>query len=372
MPRVDLVMESDIIRSPRVMQIEGLFDVPASEKSIVRITGDLLIDDHPWQVGLIFGPSGSGKSSVARYLWAEQMSARFEWARNRSLIDAFPRECSIKDITAALTAVGFGAPPSWLRPFHLLSTGEQFRADVARRMLSDESPIVIDEFTSVVDRQVARVGSYAIQKAIRRTSRQFVAVSCHDDIIDWLQPDWTFRPDSGEFTWRCLRPRPTVELVVYPVGRSAWSLFRHHHYLSADLSKSAHCFGGFIDDRLVAFTSYLHFPHPKVNDIKMGHRLVVLPDYQGIGIGGRLDDWLGQYLHEAGFRYHNTISSPAMIRFYVKSPRWRLLHSGLMSVGSDRATSRNSVSMRTRHRRYSASRQTASFAYVPLVMEGMA
>jgi ABC-type ATPase with predicted acetyltransferase domain len=35
----------------------------------------------------------------------------------------------------------------------------------------------VDEFTSVVDRQVAKVASHTVQKAVRRQSRQLVAVT---------------------------------------------------------------------------------------------------------------------------------------------------------------------------------------------------
>ena len=81
---------------------------------------------------------------------------------------------------------------------------------MARRISSDESPIVIDEFTSVVDRVTG--GSYAIQKAIR-TSGNSWRVSCHDDIIDWLQPDWTFRFIAANSDER-LRPQQSSSSFI--------------------------------------------------------------------------------------------------------------------------------------------------------------
>ena len=56
--------------------------------------------------------------------------------------------------------------------------------------------VVFDEFTSVVDRQVAQTASLAISKAIRRTKKRFIAVSCHSDIIEWLEPDWVFNTND--------------------------------------------------------------------------------------------------------------------------------------------------------------------------------
>jgi ABC-type ATPase with predicted acetyltransferase domain len=69
---------------------------------------------------------------------------------------------------------------------------------MARALSEDTDMVVIDEFTSVVDRQVAQVASHTVQKAVRRTpGRQFVAVTCHYDVTDWLQPDWVYDVAAG-------------------------------------------------------------------------------------------------------------------------------------------------------------------------------
>ena len=98
--------------------------------------------------------------------------------------------------------------------------------DLARRLLELPDPILCDEFTSVVDRQVAQIGSHAVQKHVRKLGRKFVAVSCHYDIIDWLQPDWIFEPATMAFTRRSLQQRPTLECVVSRVPYAAWQSVR--------------------------------------------------------------------------------------------------------------------------------------------------
>jgi GNAT superfamily N-acetyltransferase len=72
-----------------------------------------------------------------------------------------------------------------------------------------------------------------------------------------------------------------------------------------------------------AFNSYLHQPHAKTKNIKMDHRLVVLPDFQGLGLGPMFADWTGGYLYDRGFRLHFAISQPVLIRAFTRSPRWR-------------------------------------------------
>lgn len=98
-----------------------------------------------------------------------------------------------------LSSVGLASVPSWLKSYHVLSNGEKMRCDLARAILSKEKLFVFDEFTSVVDRNVAKIGSFAMQKAIRKTDKQFIAVTCHYDVEDWLLPDWVFDTNTMAF-----------------------------------------------------------------------------------------------------------------------------------------------------------------------------
>src|SRR5262249_46776545 len=158
-------------------------------------------------------------------------------------------------------SVGFASPPAWLRPFHVLSTGQQFRATLARLLaeaLADgqRPTIVCDEFTSVIDRTVARVGSAALARTVRKHSLNFVAVTCHEDVEAWLQPDWIYRPAEDAFSWRCLQRRPSITLDVVRCRASAWPLFAPHHYLTGALAHSAVCFLASWQGRPVAFSAW--------------------------------------------------------------------------------------------------------------------
>ena len=104
------------------------------------------------------------------------------------------------EITRLLCSVGFASPPDWLKVYSCLSQGEKMRVDIARALSLSQQVIVFDEFTSVVDREVAKIASYAISKAIRRQKdKKFIAVTCHYDVVDWLDPDWIFCTDTMEF-----------------------------------------------------------------------------------------------------------------------------------------------------------------------------
>jgi len=359
MPSANILSKVAIARTPRVMQVEGMFDLSPKDISEHRIEANLELPDN-WSVGAIVGPSGSGKSTVARKLFGDSLLTGLEWPENQSVIDGFDKSIGIKDITGLLSSVGFSSPPAWLRPFRVLSNGEQFRVTMARAMAESTSLIVVDEFTSVVDRTVAKIGSAAISRAIRRRKQQLIAVSCHYDILEWLEPDWVFQPHTGSFevTSGHLR-RPQINVKICRVHSSAWRLFRHHHYLSAEISSSAQCFVAFIDEQPAAFTSYVHFPHPSDRTYKREHRTVVLPDFQGVGLGNRISEWLGKKLTREGWRFISTTSHPAMILHRYKSSLWRV--SRKMSRVSRAGESSSIAALRNN---LSCSRLTAGFEFI--------
>lgn len=313
--------ECNIKRTPRVMQCEGMFDIPPSKKACEKWRLNLQLD-RPWSVGLIVGPSGSGKSTVARELFGKNIVQAWPWSEDRAIIDDFPVGLGVSEITGILSSVGFSSPPSWLKPFHVLSNGEQFRVTMARTLAEAGDLAVIDEFTSVVDRTVAKIGSAAFAKSIRGTGRKFIAVSCHYDIEEWLQPDWKLEMPGAKLAWRSLRRRPEIQLSVKRAGAEAWTIFRRHHYLSTDLARPAACFVGTVEGQPACFTACLYTPS-RQGGFWREHRTVCLPDFQGVGLGNAMSEFVAGVMLAKGKRYHSTTSHPAMIRHRMKSPLWR-------------------------------------------------
>jgi GNAT superfamily N-acetyltransferase len=357
-----ITVQSPIEETPRVQKVRGIFDLAAEKVSAVSWDVRLPLDEKPWHLGLVVGPSGCGKSTIARHLWpgavvtltagAEQP---FAWPERQSILDAFPAGMPVKEVIELLSSVGFSSPPAWLRPYHVLSTGQQFRAALARLLACPPAPgpVVVDEYTSVVDRTAAQVGSAALARTVRRRGRQLVAVTCHEDVEPWLGPDWVYRPAEDLFQWRCLRRRPAVALDVVRCAASAWPLFAHHHYLSGELHRSAVCFLACWQGRPVAFSAWLH--HPGTGPpTRREHRTVTLPDYQGLGLGNRLSAFVAALWKALGYRAVSTTTHPAMIASRLRSPLWRMHRAPSMASGPSRP----------RRWRHATTRLTAGFTYV--------
>lgn len=317
----------------RVRQVIGMFDLPDRLDLRETFAAEIPALDEPWTIGCIVGPSGSGKTTLARAAFPQHYYQAAPWPADRAVIDSLG-DGPIQQITHTLTAVGLGSPPAWLKPFAVLSNGEKFRCELARALLStcdrsaNDRVLVFDEFTSLVDRQVAQIASAAVSRALRqlRLDCRFVAVTCHADVVNWLAPDWVVdlartAAVGKQLSWVRLR-RPRIQLRVTSVPQKTWQLFARHHYLSGGLNPAASCFAAWHGDRPVSFCALVPVLGHK-GQKRIG-RLVTLPDYQGLGIGLRLAERVADWARSQGARVSITASHPAVIAACRRSPRWRL------------------------------------------------
>lgn len=314
----------DTYRSNRV---RSLFNVSPDQAASHEIKVDVPIEDRPWRIGAIIGPSGTGKTTLGRRLLGEAAYlSGYEWPVDKPIVEAMGADQTFDDVTAALSSVGLGTVPSWLRPFHVLSGGEKFRADLARALLDATGDVVIDEFTSVVDRQVAQVGANAFGKAWRRKETgRAVVLSCHYDIADWLQPDWVLDTGTWSFQWRSVQRRPEIKLDIYQTKWDAWPLFEKHHYLKLPKMIAATNYVAEVDGTPVAHVAVSTLAG--LNTARLC-RLVVMPEWQGAGVGMRfLETVAGMWL--AGENRYNKpmtgilhTSHPGLIAAFRRSPRW--------------------------------------------------
>lgn len=345
MTRVEIHHETKVTPTGRLRQIAGSLDLDDPSRSEFHASLTVDLDAYPWSIGAIVGPSGSGKTSVARQLWPEHASHHPEWPADLAVADAFPEHMTGSEVADVLTRMGLASVPTWVRPYSCLSNGEQFRADMARLASSEDPLTVVDEFTSLVDRTVARATAHTTAKAIRRREgRQLVAVTCHYDVLDWLQPDWVIDMATGAFQWRSVQPRPRLDLAVYQADRRAWELFAPHHYLdhTVPTSCSPHCYVGFVDDVPATFFAARHFPHPRVKNMLFGSRRVTMPDFQGFGLNMIMVDHIAQRYAEQGLRLRSATSHPGVQAALARSPRWRMtpgsqrVHPGTSSATGER------------------------------------
>lgn len=340
--------------SYRAARVKALFNVESGAS--VQIDADLPFEGEPWSIGVVVGPSGSGKSSIGREIFGPAaLWQPDDWPTGAPIIDAIAPAAPFDDVVGALSAVGLGTVPTWLRPHNVLSTGERFRADLARLVCEAPAQAVVDEFSSVVDRQVAQVASHAFAKAWRRTGGQVVLLSCHYDILDWLEPDWVYETRSGRFGGRWLRRRPAIELDVYETGWEWWPVFEPHHYLKPPQMIAATCYVGFVGDEPVCHAAVSTTPGLREGRIA---RVVVMPEWQGLGIGTRFVTHVAGLWRRGLNPYGRAVTSllhtshPGFARTLRSHPLWAQVSQTM--IGANKVKSSNSIT---------ASRGKASTGY---------
>lgn len=191
-------LESEASTSFRCQKAANSLDLDVKKKlrHELKITADI---ETPFSVGVVVGASGSGKTTLADSAWGINPTLLDP---ETPVIDQFPDDFTYEDCVKLLCGVGLSQVPCWIRPAVTLSNGQRERAEIALQMANAKpgALIVIDEWTSVVDRTVAKVMSHTIAKWARKNPEtRLILLTCHYDVMDWLQPDWIIDCNKEEY-----------------------------------------------------------------------------------------------------------------------------------------------------------------------------
>ena len=308
-------IRTSIVVSELTAAVGAPFDYPAPAE--LTFTPWRKPEDLPDGIGVIVGASGSGKSTLLREFGQPHAH---RWALDTPICDHFPDASTARD---CFYAAGLSSVPTWHKPYRVLSNGERFRADLARALTAE--PTIVDEFTSVVDRTVALASSRSLRRHINRRGGSATLATCHRDVLPWLQPDWVIDTDAGEYIIHpkeCLQP-PELVVEVWEIDRAMWAHFMGHHYLVDTLHPFARCYLATVDSTPAAFGAAIPFPNGNIKNAWRGTRTVTLPDYQGLGVGMRLSDWIAEAHRRAGYRYFSRTTHPRMAAYRNANPCWR-------------------------------------------------
>jgi hypothetical protein len=152
----------------RAQSVAGSFTL-CDVKLEKRFRGSLPIEGDDWQIGVIVGRSGTGKTSIAKHLFPDTYIRGFEYTHD-CVLDDFPEQIPTEEITRALCSVGFASPPDWLKSYGYLSQGEKMRVDIMRALCLNQKLIVFEEFTSVGFRNFERKGVFFSSVKLRKSS----------------------------------------------------------------------------------------------------------------------------------------------------------------------------------------------------------
>jgi ABC-type lipoprotein export system ATPase subunit/GNAT superfamily N-acetyltransferase len=270
---------------------------------------------------LVVGTSGSGKSTILRSVGDLRQPTV---DNSLTTIENFSTPERGEEL---LLACGLRSIPTWFRPPATLSNGEFHRFEMA--MSLDQGLITVDEFTSVVDRDTAKSLALSIRKYYdqRGTTEPLYVASCHRDIIDWLDPDWVYDTDLQKLDNRRspfrMGSRPELVLTIKGTSPEMWRYFSKYHYLDTSMSRSVHCYVLLLGDKPIGFHAAIHSTNRDIHSYWRGHRTVILPEFQGMGIGTKFSDAIAELYVSRGMRYFSKTAHPSFGEHRERSPLWR-------------------------------------------------
>ena len=322
----EIKLKSKILNDEYTKYIYDTFDIQDRNMSETVVPFKLTnLNSFDWNIGLIIGSSGSGKTTILEHI-GKIIEPVFD--ENKPLVSNFDW-LSPQEATKLLSSIGLSSVPTWLRPYKFLSNGEQYRARMAYTVAKakNDDIILVDEYTSVVNRDVAMAMSYSLQKYIRKQGKRIILASCHSDIIDWIMPDWICSPEKGgalEKGEYLRRGRPKVELQISRVESDTWDIFKKHHYLT-ELNNSAYAHYLFEwRGKPIGINVISPLPSGSLRDAYRESRIVVLPDYQGLGIGYEISRITASLYKSVNRRYYTKTVHPALgIKRNRESDKWR-------------------------------------------------
>jgi energy-coupling factor transporter ATP-binding protein EcfA2 len=382
MQNFELILTSPVATSFRATKAANSLDIDAKKKSEhhFKVQADVKSE---FSIGLIVGASGSGKTTLAKHIWGNDCFKEILDV-SKPVIEQFPETMTYDEIATMLCGVGLTSVPCWIRPAFTLSNGQKARAECALQMSINEEFIVIDEWTSVVDRTVAKVMSHCIQKYARKTNKKIVLLSCHYDVIEWLNPDWVIDANKQEYEnrrllWRNFRRTEQIEFSIYETNRSTWPFFSQYHYLNEKLAGGKQFFYGLWCGKnqigFLAFTNYVPFRKDRPTKMQLHfNRLVIHPDYCGFGLGIHFLNKCSDILHHANYEIMGKFSSMPVYNALKSNNNWRLndvmrhtkiIVGGNMKRGQSDGYDRNKAINNGNNAGFRLDVKTYSFKYKP-------
>lgn len=335
---IEVILKSEVNKEFRCQVAANSLDIDVEKKSIHHLKINNINIPDKWNIGLVYGNSGSGKTTMIKHLFGDKIF-EVKLDEDKPIINQLPEDMSYEDCAKMLNGIGLNSVPCWIRPVKTLSNGQRARAEAVYLMTQSDEIIFIDEWTSVVDRTVAKAMSLCLYKYAKRNNKRLVLCSCHVDILEWLNPDWMIDcnkqkfilPESEDFFFN---KREQLQFEIKEIDRASWKYFSKYHYLNERLpGGKLYLYGLFHNGNQIGFNCFANYtPYTESEKLKKrkiiyhSNRTVIHPDYNGLGLGIKLINETSELLlKKIDCRIMAKFSSAPVYKAMIKQDVWKYL-----------------------------------------------
>lgn len=334
--KIEVILKSKVNTEFRCQAAANSLDIDIEKKSIHHLKIDNINIPENWNIGLVYGNSGSGKTTMIKHLFGDDIFD-IKLDLEKPIINQLPEDMTYDECALMLNGIGLNSVPCWIRPLKTLSNGQKARAEAVFLMCQNKEIVFIDEWTSVVDRTVAKAMSVCLYKYAKRNNKKIVLCSCHFDILEWLNPDWMIDCNKQEFQLPTsedffFRKREKLKFTIKRIGKESWKYFSKYHYLNENLpGGKLFLYGLFCNNDQIGFQCYASYV-PGRPEILHFNRTVVHPDYNGLGLGMKMINATSKILKKEFEKIYLTqckimgkFSSIPVFKSMIKNKEWKFL-----------------------------------------------
>jgi len=300
--------------TPRTVIVSEAFGLGIDKQQQYSIYNNVELRIDPKDVVYITGPSGSGKSALLKALERLLKPNTF----NISYVTVDPKKPLIDTVgwtveqgLELLSRVGLNDAFLFVRRYDQLSDGQKYRYRIAKLIDSKKQYWVLDEFCATLDRDIAKVVAFNLQKLAKQEGKAVFVATSHEDLLEDLQPSILVKKGLGDRVEVVYRDHDAnaqcslvKEMYVAEGTKRDYEELAPFHYRSSSLAATqkiftlkrgsevvgvivyrypgANCFG-----RRQAFGRTLGLR--EVNEsISLISRVIINPKYRTIGLGAKL------------------------------------------------------------------------------------
>jgi len=299
-------------QTPRTLAIAEAFGIGIDQTQKFKII-DTQLKITPKDIVYITGDSGAGKSILLKAIHNDLGEQAIDLTEittdpNQPIIETIGK--TLQQSIELLSKVGLNDAFLFLCTYNQLSDGQKYRYKIAKLIESQKQWWLIDEFTSCLDRDTAKIIAYNLQKIARQNGKALITATTQNDLAEDLKPNILIHKRFGQEINITYYPNPTPtecsitkQMNIEPGTKNDWNKLSTFHYRAHTISVPRKIYRMVRGEELCGVIVYTYPPltcygrrfmlskmtlKQTNQQLSTINRIVIPPKYRTIGLGKKI------------------------------------------------------------------------------------